>query len=504
MRPRQLTATLAFVLALSWPVSALATDYVIVTSSEIRALSQNLDSFVAAKEDRGFVVHVFDEMDWGGTGLSGDAAAEILRSFLQSAYALYDIEYLLIIGDPRTASGPVPMKTLYPRTFGYLSTSPNGWNADCDSFVMTQDPVPSDYYYADVHGNWDLDGDGLYGEFGDFDAASGPTGDFGPGGVDRNHDFAVGRIPVYNNINPTTFAQGVTELDQILAKTVTYQQAPFESIDWRFSALIAAEGANRIFFGEALRDDIFLPADFSPVARVYDAEVCLVPNPPTGCVPISGTPEAATCSVANVTAEWNATSPGAVAWLTHGGGAGAANVMTSTQATQLDDTHPVITFQASCFNSQPLQTNNLSYALLKNGAIGTIGATEISHGPGGPNPPITDPSSAAGNAGMAYHFMDRLALQGKPVGDSLLEIKRDLDLYGRCWYWQNMVGFNLYGDPEVSLFDSAAPVPEPRPAMLALVALGALASIRRTRAESPSWHNAVSAQPGRTEPGAPS
>ena len=74
MRPRQLTATLAFVLALSGPVSAQATDYVIVTSSEIRALSQNLDSFVAAKEDRGFVVHVFDEMDWGGTGLSGDAA----------------------------------------------------------------------------------------------------------------------------------------------------------------------------------------------------------------------------------------------------------------------------------------------------------------------------------------------------------------------------------------------------------------------------------------------
>ena len=81
---------------------------------------------------------------------------------------------------------------------------------------------------------------------------------------------------------------------------------------------------------------------------------------------------------------------------------GAVAVMNSAQATLLDDSHPVFTFQASCFNSQPSQTNNLSYALLKNGAIGTIGATVISHGPGGPHPAITHPASAGGNAGMAY------------------------------------------------------------------------------------------------------
>ena len=47
-----------------------------------------------------------------------------------------------------------------------------------------------------------------------------------------------------------------------------------------------------------------------------------------------------------------------------------------------------------------------------------------------------------------------------------------------------MAGFNLYGDPEVSLFDSAAPVPEPRAAMLALGALGTLVSIRRIRSRA--------------------
>ncbi|HJO24662.1 MAG: C25 family cysteine peptidase [Myxococcota bacterium] len=470
------------------PAPAGAGGYAIVTSSEIRSLSQNLVPFAASKTARGYTTHVFDEADWNGAGLVGDAAAEALRAFLQSAHALFDFDYVLLVGDPRTATGPVPMKTLHPRTFGYLSTTPNGWSADCDSFVMTQDPVPSDYYYGDVDGNWDLDGDGLYGEFGDYDAPIGPTGDFGPGGVDRDHDFAVGRIPVYTS-NPTELAEGVIDLDHILAKTMGYQGAPFGSIDWRFSALIAAEGANRIFFGEALRNDVLLPANFSSAVRVYDADVCLVLNPPSGCVPISGTPEATTCSVSNVATQWDSTSPGAVTWLTHGGGVGAAAVMNTTQATQLDDGHPVITFQASCFNSLPSQTNNLSYALLKNGAVGTIGATAISHGPGGPNPPITHPSSEGGNAGMAYSFMQFLGQQGMTVGDSLAEVKRETNLYGRCWYWHNMAGFNLYGDPEVSLLDSAPEAPAAVPVLSpaahtlligALAALGSLVALRRT------------------------
>ncbi|MCH2170525.1 C25 family cysteine peptidase [Myxococcota bacterium] len=467
------------------PVVSSAADYAIVISTEIRNLSQSLAAFADSKAARGYTVHIYDETDWNGGGLTDDAAAESLRSFLQSAHALHGLDYVLLIGDPRPQTGPIPMKRLYPRTFGYQSTSPNGWSANCDTFVMTQDPVPSDYYYGDMDGNWDLDGDGLYGEFGDHDAPTGPTGDFGPGGVDRNHEFPVGRIPVYS-ANPTQLSQGVANLDHILNKTMTYQAAPFGTTDWRSSALIAAEGANRIFFGEALRDDVFTPANFSPVSRVYDAEVCLVPNPPSGCVSISGIPEATTCTVANVFTQWNNASPGAVTWLTHGGGAGAAGVMTNTQAAQLDDDYPVITFQASCFNSQPSQTNNLSYALLKNGAVGAIGATGISHGPGSSNPPITHPSSEGGNAGMAYYFMQHLVQSGMTVGDSLSEVKRESDLYGRCWYWQNMAGFNLYGDPEVSLYDSgpqvtAVPTLAVYGRILLLGALGAIGSMTTLR-----------------------
>ena len=121
----------------------------------------------------------------------------------------------------------------------------------------------------------------------------------------------------------------------------------------------------------------------------------------------------------------------------------------------LNDDYPAITFQASCFNSQPTATNNLSYSLLINGAIATVGATVISHGPGSPVD-LSSPAHLSGNAGMGYAFTRKVAVDRLSVGQALMEIKRDHTLYGRCWYWQNFTGFNLYGDPEISLYSTAA------------------------------------------------
>jgi len=71
------------------------------------------------------------------------------------------------------------MKMLYPR------------NNEGDEYRES----PSDYYYADLTGNWDLDGDGYYGEW---------DHDFGSGGVDRNWDVLVGRVPCYPSGEPNT------------------------------------------------------------------------------------------------------------------------------------------------------------------------------------------------------------------------------------------------------------------------------------------------------------
>ena len=85
----------------------------------------SLDKALWAGNPNGFLPH----------GLAGDAAAEALRTFLQGADSQYELDYLLIVGDPRSTVGPVPMKALYPR------------NQD-DGCSFTTIQVPSDYYYA--------------------------------------------------------------------------------------------------------------------------------------------------------------------------------------------------------------------------------------------------------------------------------------------------------------------------------------------------------------------
>ncbi len=433
-----------------------ATDYAIVTTSDIRASSSQLSSFEAHKALRGHTVHTFDETDWSGSGLTGDPAAEAMRSFLQTAESTYDLDYLLIIGDPRSNVGPVPMKTLHPR-----NPAPN-----CN---FSQDAVLSDYYYADVNGNWDLDGDGLYGEFGDVNQVGSATGDFGVGGIDREHDMIVGRIPVYGDVSQTNiFNQSIQDLDHILQKTMNYQNAQDEAdIAWRKSALIAIEGANRLFYGEQLKDNLLAPNGFSDY-RVYDYQGVTLPDPP----------DATTTSVPNVLAGWDISTPGIATWFTHGAGTGAVSVMTTTAAATLDDDSPAITWQASCFNSQPANRNNLSYRLLVNGAIATVGFTEISHGPGSEVDLTTD-SHLSGIPGMGYGFISRVGVDELTVGEALMELKRDSTLYNRCWYWQNHVGANLYGDPDISLFDTHMVIPEP--ATLPLLSFSVLMAHRRRR-----------------------
>ena len=444
-------------LILAGTASALfANGYGIVTTSEIRSASTMLSTFESHKASRGFNVQVFDETHWGGGGLTGDNAAEALRGFLQSAHNQHNLEYLLIVGDPRDSVGPIPMKTLYPR------------NPD-DGSSFTKIPVPSDYYYADTTGNWDLDGDNEYGEFGS------TTGDFGPGGIDRNHEMYVGRIPVYGTSNnQSLFNQSVQDLDHILTKTIAYQNET--DISWRNTTLIAAEGANRLFYGEQIKDDLLQPNGINDY-RVYDS---------IG-VPLSDPPDANTCTIPNVKAGWDATNPGVVTWLTHGGGTGAAAVMNTTTAATLDDNFPVMTWQASCLNSQPSNTNNLSYELLINGAIATVGFTEISHGPGS-EVDLTSDWHISGIAGLGYGYISRIAIDQLSVGKALMELKRDSTLFNRSWYWHNHVGANLYGDPEVSLYDTGglAAVPEPSAIVLIFTALLGLVLIFRRPPRNPA------------------
>lgn len=376
--------------------------YAIITTASIVAESSELDNFVIHKQQRGFHVEVATEDAWGGG--TGDAAADNIRSWLQTNYQRLNIEYVLLIGRPEPASGDVPMKMLWPRSHSAIYRE-----------------SPSDYYYADLTGNWDADGDGMFGEWGD---------DFGPDGIDRYWEVRVGRIPYYGDID---------ELDHILAKLVQYQQETSASAAWRKRVLLpmkpSDESTPGYHLGEAIKQRVLAAKCDWDYHRIYDHDYGL--EPPAETIP---------CTVANVTAAWKEAPAGAVFWWTHGSATSASDIMDASHAATLDDGFPAFTFQASCLNASPENPNNLSYALLKNGGISAVGATRVSWYYAGQTGFTNSPS----NSGMTYAYASRVIRGEMDGGTALNDLKETISINSGP-IWMNYTVFNTYGDPEIAL-----------------------------------------------------
>jgi hypothetical protein len=128
-----------------------------------------------------------------------------------------------------------------------------------------------------------------------------------------------------------------------------------------------------------------------------------------------------------------------VVWATHGSAGGASHVFDNTLTSHLDDTKPAQAFQASCLNGYPENANNLGYALLREGAIGTICASRVSWE--GFGAWTFDPTSGQ-NHNLAYYYTDKLVLGGHTAGAALYLTKGNVPTVG-----MNLIDYNLYGDP---------------------------------------------------------
>lgn len=374
--------------------------YLIIIPDALRASLTQLDTFVQHKQACGFRVHVIGEGDFGGG--TGDTAAENIRSWLQANYQSENIEYVLFIGSPHPSTSSVPMKMLWPRY-------------DNDTYRE----APSDYYYADLTGNWDLDGDGNYGE---------RYGDWGTGGIDRYYEVIVGRIPHY----------GYTEeIDEILARTMDYERRTLAEGAWRKQILLPMEPSDDstpgYHLGEEIKDDFVVPAGWG-YHRIYDGEYGL--TPPAETIP---------CNKGNVLNAWLATDPGLTIWWTHGSSSSASDVMDSIGATYLDPNVPAMTFQVSCHNSRP-EGVNLSTVVLASGGIATIGATRVSWYYVGQ----TSFSGSPSNSGMSYEYARRVIADKMTCGQALHDLKQDLYPSSSAM-WMNWTVFNIYGDPSAAI-----------------------------------------------------
>jgi len=378
-------------------------DYVIITSNAIRTNAAGFSGFVAHKEKLGFSVKVVTEDDFGSlTGPSPNGRAEKIRKWLQDNYASLGIKFVILIGDPRTDSSDVPMKMAWPRRNQTWETS--------------YKESPTDLYYADLSGDWDLDGDGYFGEYGN---------DTGWGGADKAAEVYVGRIPVYNS--------DYASLNSILTKTVAYETASGD-LSWRERVLLPMEPSDGNtpgwHLGEGIRNNYARPRGFETF-RIYDQEYGLDP-----------VPEKTPCNPTNVKNEW-VNGYGLVTWWTHGSPTSASDVFSSSLCQYLDDSKPALVFQNSCLNGHVETTNNLGYYLLRRGAVGTVSASRVSWY----NPGYWDRNGS--NSGMAYRYSGRI-LTGETAGESLFNMKANENM-GQAEYWMNHLVFNHYGDPSIAL-----------------------------------------------------
>lgn len=187
-------------------------DYVIITDNTFKNFFNDL---ICWKTRLGFKTGVVTCQEIyaaypGGdqiTGLGIDDNAGSIRQYLYDAW-LNGTDFALLVGD----HNKVPVR------YGWGTIISNDDDDEVDFF----NKIPTDLYYADLNGDWNVDDDPYYGEPKD---PNGKTGD----DVDYFPEIRVGRIPVgpldSNNSDQTTECK--TYIDNWIEKVIYYEKGNF-------------------------------------------------------------------------------------------------------------------------------------------------------------------------------------------------------------------------------------------------------------------------------------
>ena len=402
-------------------------NYVIITTNAIEANSAKLDAFIWAKQAKGYSVLVVTEDDYGSlTGPAPNGREEKVRQWLQNNYGTMGILYVLLIGDPTPAGSgatDLPMKMCWPR---------HGSGSDEES--------PTDYFYADLTGDWDVDNDTFYGEY---------TDDYGPaGGVDFWPEVYVGRIPFYG---------GYTDLDAILQKTIDYGKS--NDTAWRQSILLPmsflSAGYDGAPLAEQMWDDYLNGAGYSRWRQYQQGTgACGLDSSYVSDQELRGGTV--------VRDRWAAQDYGVVCWWGHGSatstsvgydGCWDGTLFDNSQTASLDDNHPAFTYQCASTNGYPESSTNLQYSVLKRGGIATVSPTRVDWYNTGVGYGNFDGSTT--NSGIGYEYVQNI-VAGIPGGESLYWAKSGMTPESNTRL-MNYYDFNLYGDPSIAITAHAEP-----------------------------------------------
>ena len=408
-------------------------DYLIVTTLKLKNAVKPLKDW---REQQGYSVKI----------VTGFHNPEVLRKFLQNNYQEWGLKYVLIVGSHKS----VHMKYCMPnpddhRLFNPLKT----WGQ----------PVPTDYYFAELTCNWDKDNDKYFCEF--HDDIDNLTA-FQP-------ELFVGRIPFDNIFRVKNFCQKIIdyEKDEGEWKKKVLLLGFMQS--YENSTGVEAERVDCAGGMEVMKNDFFNPNGFKCTTMYEKGGIS--PSNFTCDYPLNNS---------NVVSEWKA-GYGFVNWMGHSATTEAHSLVwneddgdgipeigevesnicvKSSDSFQLNDDEPSVVYGFSCFTIPPepiwvilemiyfkirAYPICLGMSLLRNGAVTYIG---------GARPTL-------GGWPINYNFFKNIAEYNDSYGDAFYKAKCSyltiaesgdwIEPLGEyCSVW-NAINMGFYGDPTTGL-----------------------------------------------------
>ena len=171
-------------------------DYLIITSD---SLSFAFLPLLKWREEEGFRCALCT-VEWIEENYHGRDLQEKIRNYLK-AVKDSGVKYVLLGG----AHPIIPVRYAYA--------------FDCQAGIMpNENDIPCDLYYADLDGDWDRDGDGVFGEVED--------------SVDLYPDLSIGRAPVRNYSEAVTFVNKILKYEKYPHKSSKNKALMLGEILW--------------------------------------------------------------------------------------------------------------------------------------------------------------------------------------------------------------------------------------------------------------------------------
>ena len=377
------------------PLGRETYDYVIIT---IDSLVSSVTSLVNWEEAKGKSVNVVTT-SWISSNYAGYDLAEEIRNFLRDKYPSneWGIEDVCLVGH----YDDVPMRR-------------------CEQDVGYGKPE-TDYYYAELSlpdsQSWDADGDHKWGENSD--------------PIDFYTEVNVGRIPW----------SSTSTVSDICQKSVDYEQntdVSFKKNILLLGAFFWSDTDNAVLMEEKV-DQPWM-SDWT-MTRMYEQGH-------------SSYPMDYNLDYNNVKSIWSSGSYAFVNWAGHGSPT-SAHVMyskgsafvDSNTCNYLNDDYPAIIFADACSNSDT-DYLNIGQAMLKQGAVGFLGATKVAYGLHG----WDDPYDGSGQS-LDYFFTTKVTSGDYTQGEAHQWALLEMYTYG-LWYYTKYEMFEwgaLWGNPDLGM-----------------------------------------------------